>query len=141
MIGFRSLNTRIKCQEMQAKNQQGRLDVIAGDIEKLQKSQQVKNYWRGLGPMLRFFKYFRQNILATKLAFLYKILLGFAKFVFTTLGFKKNVNLFAENWRKSEKIVIITSTPAFQVYPKCQKNNADFFDPILTAPTGVRCSP
>ena len=41
MIGFRALSTRIKCQEMQAKNQQGRLDTIASDIAKLQKNQQV----------------------------------------------------------------------------------------------------
>jgi hypothetical protein len=29
-----------------------------------------------------------------------------------TLVFEKNANLFAENWQKSQKIVIITSTPA-----------------------------
>jgi hypothetical protein len=28
-----------------------------------------------------------------------------------TLVFEKNANLFAENWQKSFKIVIITSTP------------------------------
>jgi hypothetical protein len=28
-----------------------------------------------------------------------------------TLVFKKNANFFAENWEKSQKIVIITSTP------------------------------
>lgn len=38
---YSALNTRIKCQEMQAKHQQGRLDSIAGDISKLQKNQQV----------------------------------------------------------------------------------------------------
>jgi hypothetical protein len=27
------------------------------------------------------------------------------------LVFKKNANFFAENWEKSQKIVIITSTP------------------------------
>jgi hypothetical protein len=27
------------------------------------------------------------------------------------LVFEKNANFFAENWRKSQKIVIITSTP------------------------------
>jgi hypothetical protein len=31
---------------------------------------------------------------------------------FITLGFEKNANFFAENWQKSQKIVIITSTPA-----------------------------
>jgi hypothetical protein len=29
-----------------------------------------------------------------------------------TLVFKKNANVFAENWQKSRKIVIITSTDA-----------------------------
>jgi hypothetical protein len=28
-----------------------------------------------------------------------------------TLFFKKNANFFAENWEKSQKIVIITSVP------------------------------
>jgi len=45
MIGFRALNTRIKCQEMQAKDRQGRLDTIAGDIAKLQKNQQVTHFF------------------------------------------------------------------------------------------------
>jgi hypothetical protein len=31
--------------------------------------------------------------------------------VIITLVFEKNANLFAENWQKSPKIVIITSTP------------------------------
>jgi hypothetical protein len=28
-----------------------------------------------------------------------------------TLVFEKNANFFAENWQKSQKIVILTSTP------------------------------
>jgi hypothetical protein len=39
-----------------------------------------------------------------------------------TLVFKKNANFFAENWQKSEKIVVITSTPdvyeKIALYPK-----------------------
>jgi hypothetical protein len=31
-----------------------------------------------------------------------------------TLAVKKNANFFAENWQKSQKIVIITSTPVRQ---------------------------
>jgi hypothetical protein len=42
---------------------------------------------------------------------LLKLLLVFAKIVITTLVFEKNANFFAENWQKSQKIVIITSTP------------------------------
>jgi hypothetical protein len=34
-----------------------------------------------------------------------------AKFVIITLVFEKNANFFAENCQKSQKIVIITSTP------------------------------
>jgi hypothetical protein len=30
-----------------------------------------------------------------------------------TLVFKKNAKIFAENWQKSQKIVIITSTPVW----------------------------
>jgi hypothetical protein len=37
----------------------------------------------------------------------------FGKNLIITLAFEKNANFFAENWQKSQKIVIITSTPAF----------------------------
>jgi hypothetical protein len=57
-----------------------------------------------LGPMLRFKKYFRQK-LAKILAFLFKILL-FYKNLIITLIFEKST-LSAENWRKSQKLVII----------------------------------
>jgi hypothetical protein len=30
-------------------------------------------------------------------------------------GFEKNANFCSENWRKSQKIVIITSTPVFRI--------------------------
>jgi hypothetical protein len=42
---------------------------------------------------------------------LLKQLLVFAKIEIITLVFEKNANFFAENWQKSPKIVIITSTP------------------------------
>jgi hypothetical protein len=42
---------------------------------------------------------------------LFKLLLGFEKILIATLVFEKNANFFAENCRKSQKIVIITSTP------------------------------
>jgi hypothetical protein len=45
------------------------------------------------------------------LAFLRKLLLVFAKIVIITLVIEKSTNFFAENWPKSQKIVIITSTP------------------------------
>jgi hypothetical protein len=34
-----------------------------------------------------------------------------------TLVFEKNANFFAENWQKSQKIVIITSTPGSRNKP------------------------
>jgi hypothetical protein len=33
-----------------------------------------------------------------------------------TLVFEKNANLFAKNWQKSQKIVIITSTPDWAIF-------------------------
>jgi hypothetical protein len=45
------------------------------------------------------------------LGFLLKLLLVFEKIVIITLAFEKNANFFAENWQKSQIIVIITSTP------------------------------
>jgi hypothetical protein len=35
--------------------------------------------------------------------------------VIITLVFEKNANFFAENWQKSQKIVIITSTPDWAI--------------------------
>jgi flagellar biogenesis protein FliO len=43
--------------------------------------------------------------------FLLQLLLVFAKIVILALVFEKNANIFAENCQKSQKIVIITSTP------------------------------
>jgi hypothetical protein len=53
------------------------------------------------------FKIFSPKNLAKILAFLQV----FAKIVIITLVFKKNAIFFAEDWQKSQKIVIITSTP------------------------------
>jgi hypothetical protein len=69
------------------------------------------------------------NIFAEKFSenigvFLLKLLLVFAKIVIITLVFEKNANFFAENWQKSPKIVIITSTPdefAKKSRPKCSQ--------------------
>jgi hypothetical protein len=44
-----------------------------------------------------------------------KLLLVFAKILNITLVFEKNANFFAKNCRKSQKIVIITSTPGMAV--------------------------
>jgi hypothetical protein len=37
-----------------------------------------------------------------------------------TLVFEKNTNFYVENCRKSQKIVIITSTPACRLFSVCQ---------------------
>jgi hypothetical protein len=36
-----------------------------------------------------------------------------------TLVFEKNANFFAENWQKSQKIAVITSTPGCMIQPGC----------------------
>jgi hypothetical protein len=62
------------------------------------------------------FKIFLPKNLAKILAFLLKLLLVFAKHLIITLVFEKNANFFAEDWQKSQKIVIITSTPGSQKF-------------------------
>jgi hypothetical protein len=44
-------------------------------------------------------------------AFLLKLLLVFDKNVIITMVYEKNVTFFAENWQKSQKLMIITTTP------------------------------
>jgi hypothetical protein len=56
-------------------------------------------------------KRFSQKNLAKKSAFFTHSKGNFAKKVIITLVFEKNANFFAENWEKSQKIVIITSVP------------------------------
>jgi hypothetical protein len=45
------------------------------------------------------------------LAFFAQTTASFCKNLIITLFFEKNSNFFAENWQKSQKIVITTSTP------------------------------
>jgi hypothetical protein len=56
-------------------------------------------------------KIFPPKNLAKNWRFLLKTKLTFEKYFIITLVFKKNANFFAENWEKSQEIVIITSTP------------------------------
>jgi hypothetical protein len=46
------------------------------------------------------------------MAFFAETIASFCKHLIRTLVFEKNANIFAENWQKSQKIVIITSTPS-----------------------------
>jgi hypothetical protein len=55
-------------------------------------------------------KIFLQKKIAKKLAFFTQNKAKLCKFLIITLDFKKNANFFAENWEKSPKIGIITST-------------------------------
>jgi hypothetical protein len=56
-------------------------------------------------------KIFSQKNLAKKSAFLPQTKGNFAEKVIITSVFEKIAIFFAENWQKSQKIVIITSTP------------------------------
>jgi hypothetical protein len=61
------------------------------------------------GPEARDRCYDFKNIFAKKISELV-----FFKNLIITLVFEKNTNIFAENSQKSQKIVIITSTPVFK---------------------------
>jgi hypothetical protein len=65
------------------------------------------------GTDVMIFKIFLPKKSAKKLAFLNQKKAKLCKNLIITLAFEKNANFFAENWRKSQKIVIITSTPGY----------------------------
>jgi hypothetical protein len=60
------------------------------------------------------FKIFSPKNPAEKLAFLTQNKAKLCKILIITLVFEKNANFFTENCRKSQTIVIITSTPGGQ---------------------------
>jgi hypothetical protein len=49
--------------------------------------------------------------IAKKFAFLTQSKAKLCKILIITMVFEKNAVFFAENWQKSQKIVIVTSTP------------------------------
>jgi hypothetical protein len=57
------------------------------------------------------FEIFSSKNLAKILAFFAQTAATFCQNGIITLVFEKNANFFAENWQKSQKIGIITSTP------------------------------
>jgi hypothetical protein len=65
------------------------------------------------GRMLCFLNIFAKKM-AKKLAFLTLNKANLRKNLIITLVFMKNDNFFAENYQKSPKIVIITSTPDWE---------------------------
>jgi hypothetical protein len=56
-------------------------------------------------------KIFSPKNLAKMLAIFAQTTASFCKNLIITLVFEKNANFFAKNWQKSQKFVIITSTP------------------------------
>jgi hypothetical protein len=50
------------------------------------------------------------------MAFFAQTTASFCKNVIITLVFEKNATFFAENWQKSQKIVIKTSTPGHSAF-------------------------
>jgi hypothetical protein len=75
------------------------------------------------GTDVAIFKIFLPKNLAKILAFFAQATASFCKKkIIIASVFEKNANCFAENWQKSQKIVIITSTPrrlTFQVKEMC----------------------
>jgi hypothetical protein len=65
-----------------------------------------------------FFKYFLRKFQRKKLAFLTHYKAKFWKFLSITLVFEKNAIFFAENWQKSQKIVIICNIDPWSLWPK-----------------------
>jgi hypothetical protein len=63
------------------------------------------------GTDVMIFKIFSPKNLAKILAFFSQTTATFCRNLIITLVFEKNAKFFAENWQKSQKIVIITSTP------------------------------
>jgi hypothetical protein len=61
-------------------------------------------------------KIFSPKKLAKKLAFLTPNKAKLCKNLIITLVFEKNANFFSENCRKSQKIVIITSTQDWAIF-------------------------
>jgi hypothetical protein len=68
-------------------------------------------------------KIFSPKISAKKLAFLTQNKAKICEILIITLVFEKNANFFAEHCRKSQKIVIITSTAGWLFYIlQCRHN-------------------
>jgi hypothetical protein len=65
-----------------------------------------------VGRCYDFLNIFVENFLAKNRHFLLETKVNYAKIRYViTLVFEKNANFFAENWQKSQKIVIMTTTP------------------------------
>jgi hypothetical protein len=65
------------------------------------------------------------------MAFLIQIKAELCKILVITLVFEKNANFFAENCRKSQKIVIITSTPDGLCEKSPKKKHKPYFSTLM----------
>jgi hypothetical protein len=74
------------------------------------------------------FEIFSPKKIAKKLASLTQNKAKLCKILIITLVFEKNANFFAENWQKSQKIVIITLTPDEFVKKIAKRYSNPFFD-------------
>jgi hypothetical protein len=84
---------------------QNQFGIVYGSL--VLRSQKVGNP----GVDVVIFRIFPPKFSSKNFAFLAQTTASFHKKLIITLVFEKNVNFFAENKRKLEKIVIITSTP------------------------------
>jgi hypothetical protein len=79
------------------------------------------------GTDVMIFKIFSPKNFGEKFAFLTQNKAKLCKNLIITLVFEKNANFFTENCQKSQKIVIITSTPG------CQCTNARLLEKALSS--------
>jgi hypothetical protein len=84
-------------------------DVVSLFID--EKLTSICNCATKTGTDVMILKIFSQKKIAKKLAFLTQNKAKLCKILIITLVFDKNANFFAENCRKSRKIVISPSTP------------------------------
>jgi hypothetical protein len=89
-----------------------------------------------LGPMLWFFKYFRRKFRQKNWRFWLKTKLNYPIF-YHNIGFWEKRHFFAENCQKSQKIVIITSTPGCwqnnELIPGCRRHRTRWVDRLSAA--------
>jgi hypothetical protein len=99
------------------------LPRISGNMGRLQGDRmwRIFAYWVAVhsGTDVMIFLIFSPKIFSKKLEFLTQNKAKLCKNLIITLVFEKNANFFAKNCQKSQKIVIITSTPG-QFFRKLQ---------------------
>jgi hypothetical protein len=82
--------------------------------ESWQKSPKIVIITSTPGTDVMILKIFSPKNSAKKLALLTQNKATLCKNLIKTLVFEKNANFFAESWQKTQKIVIISSTPGFK---------------------------